>query len=63
MIKENRIATVAQVKEEGLTLLFSDSAEPTAKAYPYNKAVSFSTGDRVLLLPCGGSWVAAFALK
>lgn len=53
-------AIVAEVKAEGLTLIFPDSAEPTAKAYPYNKAVSFSTGDRVLLIPCGGSYVAAF---
>lgn len=55
-------AIVAQVKAEGLTLIFPDSAEPSAKAYPYNKAVSFSTGERVFLLPNGGSYVVAFPL-
>ena len=52
-------AIVAEVKEEGITLLFPDSNEPTAKAYPYNKAVSFSTGQRVFLIRSGDSYVVA----
>lgn len=55
-------AIVAEVREDGITLLFPDSAEPTAKAYPYNQAVSFSTGDRVFLIPSGGTYVVAFPI-
>ena len=59
-MNELSTAIVAEVKAEGITLLFPDSAEPTAKAYPYNKAVSFSTGDRVFLIRSSGSYVVAF---
>ena len=55
-------ATVASVTEQGIHLLFPDSAEPTAKAYPYNKAVSFSAGDRVFLLPTDSGYVVAFPI-
>lgn len=62
MTTEFSTAIVAEVKEEGITLLFPDSTEPTAKAYPYNKAVSFSTGQRVFLIRSGDSYVVAFPL-
>ena len=61
-MNELSTAIVAEVKAEGITLLFPDSAEPTAKAYPYNKAISFSTGDRVFLIRSGGSYVVAFPI-
>jgi len=52
-------AIVSDVREDGLLLQFPNG-ERSEKRYKYNKAVTFAVGDRVLLIPSGGSYVAAF---
>ncbi len=55
-------AIVSDVREEGLLLQFPDGSEVSDKRYKYNKSVTFAVGDRVLLLPSGGSYVVAFPI-
>ena len=55
-------AIVVAVEEDGLLLQFPDGSEVGDKRYKYNKSVTFAAGDRVLLLPSGGSYIAAFPI-
>ncbi len=55
-------ATVAAVESGGLRLIFPDRDEAGPKLYPYNKSLTFSPGQRVLLLPSGDSYVVAFPI-
>ena len=57
-----KTAVVAAVEADGLRLIFPDSEEASVKRYKYNKAVSFAVGDRVFLIPSGGTYVAAFPI-
>ncbi len=55
-------ALVGAVENDGLRLIFPDSEEVSIKRYPYNKALTFQVGQRVLLIPTEGSYVVAFPL-
>lgn len=60
--KPANVATVAEVSEEGITLLFPGDETPSIKKYKYNKTVTFTAGQRVLLIPSAGSYVVAFPI-
>ena len=54
-------AIVAAVHEEGLCLQFPDGSL-SEKRYKYNKSAQFAVGDRVLLIPSGGTYIVAFPI-
>ena len=43
-------ATVGEVYDDGLTLIFDGEEEPTEKHYKCNTSVIFHAGDRVRIL-------------
>lgn len=51
-------ATVVSVNEDGLELRFDGEEEAASKHYPCNVGVSFSAGQRALLMKVNGSYVA-----
>lgn len=51
-------ATVVSVNNDGLELRFDGETEASAKHFPCNTGVSFSAGQRALLMKVNGSYVA-----
>lgn len=52
------LATVVSVNEDGLELIFDGETEASTKHFPCNTGVSFSAGQRALLMKVNGSYVA-----
>ncbi len=58
--EEIRFATVQQVFDDGLTLLFPGESEAGEKRYRCNSFAVFSPGDRVCLAKDSGTYVVLF---
>lgn len=56
------IATVAGVYSDGISLIFAGQAGGSQKHYPYNKNVTFSAGDKVLITRASGTYVVVCRL-
>ncbi|MDD3193905.1 MAG: hypothetical protein PHE47_08725 [Oscillospiraceae bacterium] len=66
-IRESRpeeacFATIAQVYEDGVTLLFADQNTPSQKKYCCNSFAVFHAGDRVFLAKDSGTYVVLFPI-
>lgn len=59
---EIRMATVAEIFEDGITLIFDGQEEATDKHYKCNTSAIFAVGDRVMLDPESGTYVVAYAV-
>lgn len=55
-------ATVGEVYEDGLTLIFDGQEEATEKHYKCNTSVSFKAGDRVKILQDSGTYVVEYVV-
>ena len=53
-------ATIAQVYEDGVTLLFGSDKTPSQKRYQVNSFAVFHQGDRVFLTKDSGTYVVLF---
>lgn len=53
-------ATIAQVYEDGVTLLFGSEKTPSQKRYQVNSFAVFHQGDRVFLTKDSGTYVVLF---
>ena len=54
------LATIAQVYEDGVTLLFGSEKTPSQKRYQVNSFAVFHQGDRVFLTKDSGTYVVLF---
>jgi len=59
---EFHFATVGEVFEDGLTLIFDGQEEATEKRYKCNTSVVFHAGDRVKILKDSGTYVAEYVV-
>lgn len=57
-----QIATVAEVAEDGVSLLFDGADAPTEKHYRVNVSSKLSAGDRVVIQSISGSYVVICAI-
>ena len=55
-----QFATVAQVYEDGVTLILDGETEPTQKHYQTNTSVVFAAGDRVKILRDSNTYVVEY---
>lgn len=55
--KNHVIAIVGSVYSDGVSLKFEGEQTGSSKHYPYNKAVTFKAGDKVLLVKASGTYV------
>lgn len=55
-------ATVGEVYDDGLTLIFDGEEEPTEKHYKCNTSVIFNPGDRVRILEDSGTFVVEYVV-
>lgn len=62
MSDELYFATISNVYEDGVTLLFDGEATPSEKHYKVNTSVFFSPGDRVKILPDSGTYVVEYVV-
>lgn len=51
------IATVSGVYSDGISLIFAGQTEAGEKHYPYNRDVTFSSGDKVVIIKASGTYV------
>ena len=56
------LAKIGTVYGDGVTLIFDGQVTATTKHYKYNRSVSFSSGQRVVVLPVSGTYVVAFPI-
>ena len=57
-----RIATVGEVYEDGLSLIFDGQETATEKHYKCNTSVTFKAGDRVKVARISGSYVVEYVV-
>ncbi len=58
----NLLATVGEVFDDGLTLIFDGQSEPTKKHYKRNVAITFSPGQRVKIVKISGTYVVEYPI-
>lgn len=58
--KTANFATIAEIYEDGISLLFDGETGPSQKHYQCNTAVSFTKGDRVKILKDSGTFVVEY---
>lgn len=59
---EIRMATIAEIFEDGVTLIFDGQEEATDKHYKCNTSAKLAVGDRVMLDSESGTYVVAYAV-
>ena len=59
---EIRLATVAEVLEDGLRLQFDGSDEATSKVYKCNTSCIFAVGDRVKVTKQSGTYLVDYVI-
>ena len=60
---EYKTAVVDAVFDDGVTLIFPDSSEPSKKHYKCNSSVGFSAGDRVHIAKENGTVIVEYKLN
>ena len=58
--ENSSFATIAQIYEDGVTLLFSGQDTPSQKRYRVNSFAVFHQGDKVFLAKDSGTYVVLF---
>lgn len=58
--ENQNFATVGEIYEDGVSLIFDGTAEPTQKHYMVNSGVIFKAGDRVRILKDSGTYVVEY---
>lgn len=53
-------ATIGQVYEDGVSLIFDGQEEPSQKHYKVNTSIRFSPGDRVKILSACGTYIVEY---
>lgn len=56
------IAKIGGVYSDGLSLIFAGQTSASQKHYPRNKNVTFSAGDKVLIVRASGTYVVVCRL-
>ena len=59
-VPEASFATISEIFEDGVTLLFDGLDEPTTKRYKVNAFVVFQPGDRVRVIKDSGTYVVEY---
>lgn len=66
MNKKNTIvrsfATIHEIHDDGISLLFDGNDQPTQKHYKCNNSVLFSVGDRVHLAYDSGTYIVEYPI-
>lgn len=57
-----QFATVTDINESGLQLIFNGEQYPTKKRYKYNTALTFKVGDRVRVNKQSGSYIVEYPI-
>lgn len=57
-----QIATIGEVLEEGVTLIFDGNEKPTKKLYKVNTSVRFHPGDRVKIFRDSKTYVVEYVI-
>lgn len=57
-----QFATVVDIEEAGLQLIFDGEQYPTKKRYKYNTALTFKVGDRVRVSKQSGSYIVEYPI-
>lgn len=58
----SNIATVAEVRPEGIRLQLAGETYAGSKLYPYNKAATYAVGDRVHLCREGSTIIVEYPI-
>lgn len=59
---EIRMATIAEIFEDGVTLIFDGQEEASEKHYKCNTSAALAVGDRVMLDAESGTYIVAYAV-
>lgn len=59
-VPEASFATISEIFEDGVTLLFDGLDAPTTKRYKVNAFVVFHPGDRVRVIKASGTYVVEY---
>lgn len=59
-VPEASFATISEIFDDGVTLLFDGLDEPTTKRYKVNAFVVFQPGDRVRVIKDSGTYVVEY---
>jgi hypothetical protein len=62
MSEELYFATIGNVYEDGVSLVFDGTEKESQKHYKVNTSVSFKSGDRVKILPYSGTYVVEYVV-
>ena len=62
-MKNDFFATVANVYDDGISLIFDGQTEPSTKHYKYNSSISFSSGQRVKVIKISGTCVIEYPIN
>lgn len=58
----SNFATIGEIFEDGVSLIFDGQEEATEKHYKCNTSVLFRSGDRVKILPDSGTYVVEYVV-
>ena len=61
-IQESQFATVGEVFDDGVTLIFDGQEEATDKHYKVNVSITFNPGDRVKICKDSGTYVVEYVV-
>lgn len=62
MSEDFNFATIGQVYEDGVSLIFDGQEEPSQKHYKVNTSILFSPGDRVKILSDCGTYIVEYVV-
>ena len=57
------LATVAEVFEDGITLIFDGQTEASMKKYKHQTAITFSAGQRVKVIKMSGTYIVEYPIS
>ena len=59
-VQDASFAKIAEVYDDGITLIFDGMIEATQKRYKANRSVIFAVGDRVHLVKESGTYIVEY---
>jgi len=57
-----RLATIIEVTDSGIKVIFDGEDTESNKYYKYNKSITFNVGDRVVCDKISGTYIVAYSI-
>ncbi len=57
---QQNFATIGEIYDDGVSLIFDGEEEPSEKHYKTNSAITFNAGDRVRIFSDSGTYVVEY---